>query len=109
MIARALEPGTYRLDRDALVRHRQQREALRAEAGAQVANTNDRDYDVIDLAQALAAVEVRVRRIDRAIHEADDLVDRLDARWFFTDPGQQRRASSHLPPWPSSLAQLRAA
>jgi hypothetical protein len=89
LIVRALEPGTYRLDRDALVRLHQQHDALRAEAGAQVANTNDRDYDVIDLAQALAAIEARVRRIDRAIKEATDLVERLDADWFFADPAAE--------------------
>lgn len=88
LIVRALEPGTYRLDRDALARLRQQRDDLHAEAGARVASTNDRDYDVIDLAQALAAVEARVRKLDRAIHEATDLVDRLDAGWFFTDPNE---------------------
>jgi hypothetical protein len=92
LIARAIEPGTYRLERDALVRLRQQRDALHAEAGAQVARTNDREYDVIDLAQALAAVEARVRRIDRAIQEAADLVDRLDAHWFFTDPDQPQNS-----------------
>jgi hypothetical protein len=88
LIARALEPGTYRLDRDALLRLRQQREALHAEAGAQIAGTNDRDYDVIDVAQALAAVDARVRRIDRAIRDAADLVERLDASWFFVDPDE---------------------
>jgi hypothetical protein len=94
LVARAREPGTYRLDRDALVRLREERDALHAEAGAEVASTNDREYDVIDLAQALAAVEARVRRIDRAIQEAVDLVDRLNAGWFFTDPDQPQGSAA---------------
>ena len=98
VIARGLEPGTYRLDRDALMRLRQQRDDLRAEAGARVASTNDQDYDVIDLAQALAAVEARVRKLNRAIQEASDLVDRLDANWFFTATDKSReRAQSPTP------------
>jgi hypothetical protein len=95
LIARASEPGTYRLDRDALRHLRQQRDALRAEADAKIVSTNDRDYDVIDLAQALAAVEASVKRIDRAITEAIKLVDRLDARWFFTDPDAPPASHEH--------------
>lgn len=92
LIARADEPGTYRLDRGALRRLEDQRAALRAEADAKVVSTNDSDYDVIDLAQALAALESRVKRIDREIDEATKLVEELDARWFFTDDAPPKRA-----------------
>lgn len=95
LIARASDPGTYRLDRDALRHLREQRDALRAEADAHVVNTNDRDYDVIDLAQALAAVEASVKRIDRAISDAVKLVDRLEARCFFTDPDAPPASHEH--------------
>jgi hypothetical protein len=93
LIVRGPEPGNYRLDRDALVRLRQQRDAVQAEADAKLVRTDNRDYDVIDLAQALAAVEARVKRIDRAIAEAVKLVDRLGATWFFTDEDAAARSS----------------
>ena len=44
----------------------------------------EREYDAIDLAQALARVEAEVRRTDRAIAEATELIDALGAREFFT-------------------------
>ena len=95
LIARANKPGTYRLDRDALRHLSAQRDALRAEADAMIVSTTDQNYDVIDLAQALADVETRVRRIDRRISEAGKLVDRLEARWFFTVPDRPTAGQEH--------------
>jgi hypothetical protein len=86
LITRAPNPGVYRLDRNALVELQACRAALRAEADEHVTATDNRTYDAIDLAQALAAVEANVRRIDREIDEATTLVERLDAKGFFTRP-----------------------
>jgi hypothetical protein len=88
LIARTEDPGVYRLDPRALVRLHSERDALRAEADERVTSTDNRDYDVIDLAQALAGVEASIRRIDRAINEAQNFIDRLDTKEFFTRPSQ---------------------
>lgn len=86
LVIRSAEPGHYQLDPGALERLRAKREALHAEATAQVSVAAEREYDAIDLAQALARVEAEVRRTDRAIAEATELVDALGAREFFTGP-----------------------
>ncbi|MGA2014784.1 MAG: hypothetical protein ABSH51_30245 [Solirubrobacteraceae bacterium] len=88
LVVRGLEPGTYQLDRNALVRLFDQREALHAEADAHIASTTNTDYDAIDVAQALAAIEARIRRIERVMREAHEIVHRLSALWFFADPDQ---------------------
>ena len=83
LIIRSTQPGYYELDPDALARLRAKRDALHAEAGAQVAAAAERNRDAIDLAQALARIEADIRRTDRAIAEATELVDALGARAFF--------------------------
>lgn len=88
LIIRGVEPGTYQLDPSAIERLRDKREALRSEAATQLHTAAEREYDAIDLAQALAAVEAEVRRTDRAIAEAEELADTLGAREFFSEPLQ---------------------
>ena len=83
LIIRAPEPGHYQLDREALGRLQSRRDALLAEASAMVSAAGPSGYETIDLAQALARVELEVRRADRAITEATGLIDALDARKFF--------------------------
>jgi hypothetical protein len=93
LIVRAPEAGTYQLDPHALARLRERRRALLAEADAQVATASEREYDALDLAQALARVQADVQRTERALAEAEQLVDRLDAAWFFTTNGDGQRGA----------------
>lgn len=83
LIVRAPDPGTYRLDAGALGRLRAKRDALAAEAAAEVAEAAEHGYDAIDLSQALGRIEAEVRRTDRAITEATAVIDALEADWFF--------------------------
>ena len=84
LIIRSADPGHYQLDPGALDRLHTKRETLHAEATAKVSVAAEREYDAIDLAHALARVEAEVRRTDRAIAEATELVEALGARDFFT-------------------------
>ena len=92
LIVRAPEAGTYQLDPHAITRLRERRSALMAEADAQVATASERDYDALDLAQALARVQADVQRTEKALAEAEQLVARLDAAWFFAVDGEEPRA-----------------
>ena len=84
LITRAGEAGTYQLDPTALTRLQALRDRLHEQAAAQVQASAERDGGAIDLAQALGRIEADVRKVDRTIAEAADLVDALGARDFFS-------------------------
>lgn len=60
--------------------------AIRAQAEEEInANTNDTAYVVVDLCDALAALQQRVERLEGALRSADSLLDCTDfaLEWFF--------------------------
>jgi hypothetical protein len=92
LIVRTPEPGTYQLDRGALDGLEARREAVHAEAATQVKSAAAHEHAAIDLVHALAGIEAEVRRADRAIAEANELIEALDARDFF--PGLKARPAA---------------
>jgi hypothetical protein len=84
LISRAPEAGTYRLDPGALQRLQALRDQLHEQVAAEVQASANRDGGAIDLAQTVSRIEADVRKIERTIAEATDLVDALDAREFFS-------------------------
>ena len=83
LIVRAPEAGTYQLDPAALTRLNDRRRALVGEADAHVETASEREYDALDLAQALARIQADIQRTDKDIAEAKSLIEQLDAGWFF--------------------------
>lgn len=86
LIIRASEAGTYLLDPGALQRLHSLRDQLHDQAAALVKASADREGGAIDLAQALGRIEADVRRVDRTLAEAADLVIALGAGDFFAGP-----------------------
>ena len=84
LIARAPHAGPYQLDPGALHRLEAKREALHAEAANTLKSAAGQEDRAIDLARVLAQVEAEVRRTDRTIAEAKDLIETLNAWAFFS-------------------------